>query len=41
MRALKKGTDALNAIHNEMSLDEMESIIADSSEAIEVRMISC
>lgn len=37
LRALKGGTAALNAIHSEMSIDDVERLLEESNEAIEVR----
>jgi len=36
MTALKKGTDALNAINKEMPVEEIEKILENSAESIEV-----
>jgi RPA family protein len=36
MRALKSGTDALNKMHEEMSLEDVENILEETQEAIEV-----
>lgn len=37
LKALKSGTDALNKIHEEMSVEDVENLLADTNEAIEVR----
>lgn len=37
LKALKGGTAALNAIHKEMSVDDVERLLEESAEAIEVR----
>jgi hypothetical protein len=37
LRALKGGTDALNAIHAEMSVDDVRALLDDTNEAIAVR----
>ena len=36
LKALKGGTAALNAIHKEMSVDDVERLMEESNEAIEV-----
>lgn len=36
LKALKTGNDALNSIHQEMGVDEVEKLLADTNEAIEV-----
>ena len=36
MKALQGGTAALNAIHKEMSVDDVERLLEESNEAVEV-----
>ena len=36
MKALRSGTDALNKIHEQMSLEDVESLLDETNEAIEV-----
>lgn len=36
MKALKGGTDALKAMHSEMSVDDVERLLEESNAAIEV-----
>jgi charged multivesicular body protein 6 len=36
LKALKVGTDALNKIHEEMSVEDVEALLAETNEAIEV-----
>ena len=36
MKALRAGTEELNRLHSEMSLEDVETILAESEEAIEV-----
>lgn len=40
LKALKTGNDALNSIHQEMGVDEVEKLLADTNEAIEVFLFS-
>ena len=37
MNALRSGTDALNKIHQQMSLEDVESLLEETNEAIEVK----
>ena len=37
MKALKVGTEALNKIHEEMSVEDVEALLEETNEAIEVR----
>ncbi len=37
LKALKSGTSALNAIHQEMSVEDVEKLLDETNEAIEVR----
>ena len=36
LRALKGGTEALNAIHKEMGVDDVEALLEETNEAITV-----
>lgn len=39
MKALRAGTEELNRLHSEMSLEDVETILAESEEAIEVAKV--
>ena len=39
MKALRSGTDALNKIHEQMSLEDVESLLDETNEAIEVNKL--
>ncbi len=38
LRALKIGTDALNQLHEEMSVEDVAALLEETNEAIEVRL---
>ena len=39
MKALRSGTDALNKMHEEMSIEDVESLLEETNEAIQVQIL--